>query len=63
MLVSHFLLLPLAVVLGWSGTRTSLYIRHSTSSRGDVLFMLILCWSPLVVCLLALLLTLSGSNP
>jgi hypothetical protein len=63
MLASHFLLFPLAIVVGWSGTRLTHYIRHATNSRGQVLFMLILCWSPLVLYLLALLLNLSGSNP
>jgi hypothetical protein len=63
MLMNEFLLLPLAAVLGWSGTRISLYIRHSTGSRGDALFLLVLSWSPLVIGLLALLLSLSGSNP
>jgi hypothetical protein len=62
MLVSYFLLLPLALVVGWSGTHTALHIRRTKDSRGEAVFMLILCWSPLVLGLLALLLTLSGSN-
>jgi len=63
MQMMFFPLLFLALAVGWSGTRTSQYIRHSTGSLGEVRFMLTLCWSPLVVGLLALLLALSGSNP
>ncbi len=62
MLAGHLFLLPLAFLVGWSGTRLTHYVRHATSSRGEALFMLILCWSPLVLYLLALLLTLFGSN-
>lgn len=56
-------LLSLALAVGWAGTRTALYLRHSKGGRGDEFFMLILCWSPMAVGFLALLLTLSGSNP
>jgi uncharacterized membrane protein YsdA (DUF1294 family) len=61
MLAGHLFLFPLAIFVGWSGTRLAQYIRHATNSRGQVLFMLILCWSPLVLYLLAVLLKLSGS--
>ncbi len=60
---SHYFLLPLTFVVGWSGTRTSRYIHHTTGSRGEVLFMLAICWTPFLVNLVALLLTLPGSNP
>ncbi|MFI5355607.1 MAG: hypothetical protein ACHQX0_08360 [Desulfobaccales bacterium] len=63
MLVRYFLLLPLTLVVGWSGTQTALHIRRTKDSLWEGGFMLILCWSPLVICLLALLLSLYGSNP
>jgi ABC-type molybdate transport system permease subunit len=63
MLVSHLVLLPLTVAVGWYGTRTSLHLRHATNKRSDAQLMLVLAWSPLVVGLLALLLTLSRSKP
>ena len=56
-------LLSLTLVVGWSGTRTALYLRHAKRGRSEELFMLALCWSPLAIALLALLLTLSRSNP
>ncbi len=55
-------LLSLALVVGWAGTRTSLYIRHAKRGRSEEFFMLALCWSPLAIALIALLLSLSGSN-
>jgi hypothetical protein len=60
---SLYVLLPLTFVVGWSGTRTSRYIHHNTGSRGEVLFMLALCWTPFLVGLVVLLLILSGSRP
>jgi hypothetical protein len=63
MLTYYYLLFPLTLAVGLSGSRTSYYIRHATGSRGEVLFMQTLCWSPLLVCLIALLLFLTGSNP
>jgi hypothetical protein len=63
MLMAFFPLLLLALTVGWSGTRMALHLRHSKGGRRDVFFMLALCWSPLAISLLALLLTLSGSNP
>jgi hypothetical protein len=57
-----FLLLALALLLGCAGTRTALYLRHTKRGRREELFMLTLCWGPLVVGLLALLLALSGSR-
>ena len=62
MLTYFYLLFPLTVVVGLSGSRTSHYIRHATGSRGEVLFMQSLCWGPLLLCLFALLLYLTGSN-
>lgn len=56
-------LLSLALALGWAGTRTALYLRHSKAGRWEERFMLALCWSPLAVGLLALVLTLFGSKP
>jgi hypothetical protein len=55
-------LLSLALLLGCAGTRTALYLRHTKRGRREELFMLTLCWGPLVVGLLALLLALSGSR-
>ena len=55
-------LLSMALVVGWAGTRTALYLRRAKSGRWEEFFMLILCWSPLAIALLALLLSLSGSN-
>jgi uncharacterized membrane protein YsdA (DUF1294 family) len=55
-------LLSLALVVGWAGTRTALYLRHAKSGRWEEFFMLILCWSPLVIALVALLLSLSRSS-
>ena len=56
-------LLSMSLVVGWAGTRTALYLRHAKGGRGDEFFMLALCWSPLAIALIALLLSLSGSNP
>jgi hypothetical protein len=56
-------LLSQALALGWAGTRTALYLRHAKAGRWEERFMLALCWSPLAVGLLALLLALFGSNP
>jgi len=56
-------LLSMALVVGWAGTRTALYLRHAKSGRWEEFFMLLLCWSPMALGLLSLLLTLSGSNP
>ena len=55
-------LLSMSLMVGWAGTQTALYLRHAKSGRWEELFMLILCWSPLAIALLALLLSLSGSN-
>jgi hypothetical protein len=63
MFVSYFLLLPLTVAVGWSGTRTALHLRYAKGTQWDVYFMLTLFWSPLAIALLALLLSLFGSNP
>ena len=60
---SYLLLLPLTLVVGLSGTRTAFFIRHANGKWSEELFMMALCWSPLVIALLALLLTLSGTNP
>jgi hypothetical protein len=56
-------LLSMSLVVGWAGTRTALYLRHAKGGRLDEFFMLALCWSPLAIALLALLLSLLGSNP
>jgi hypothetical protein len=56
-------LLSMALVVGWAGTRTAFYLRHAKGGRWDEFFMLALCWSPLAIALLALLLSLFGSNP
>ena len=56
-------LLSLTLVVGWSGTRIALYLRHAKRGRSEEFFMLALCWSPLAIALMALLLSLSGSNP
>jgi len=56
-------LLSMSLMVGWAGTRTALYLRHAKGGRGDEFFMLTLCWSPLAIALLALLLSLFGSNP
>ena len=48
--------LPSALAVGWFGTRTALHIRHTKGSRADEMFMVVLCWSPLVIGLIALLL-------
>ena len=56
-------LFSMVLVVGWAGTRTALYLRHAKGGRWDEFFMLALCWSPLAIALLALLLSLFGSNP
>jgi hypothetical protein len=63
MLMKHLLFLPPALAVGWFGTRTALDIRRTHGARMDAQFMLILAWSPVAVCLISLLLSLSGSNP
>lgn len=56
-----FLFLPPALAVGWFGSRSARHIRTSQGARGDVLTMLILCWSPLAAWLAAFLLSLSRS--
>jgi hypothetical protein len=58
-----FLFLSAALAVGWDGTRVAIYLGHTKGGRRDEYFLLALCWSPLAAALLALLLTLSGSNP
>lgn len=58
-----FPLFSLALVVGWAGTRTALYLRHAKRGRREEIFMLSLCWSPLIIGLLALLLSYLGSHP
>jgi hypothetical protein len=60
---SHFLLLPPAFAVGWLGTRMALHLHRTRDSHGETLFMLILCWSPSLICLLSMLLTLNGRTP
>ena len=62
MLMSSSLLLILSFAVGLSGTRTALHIRHAKSGTREELLMLTLCWSPFLIGLLALLLSLSGSS-
>jgi hypothetical protein len=52
--------LPSALAVGWFGARTAFHIRHAKGSRADELFMAALCWSPLAIWLVALLLFRSG---
>lgn len=61
--MKYGLLLPPTLAVGWFGTRTALHIRHTKGGHGNELVMLAVCWSPLVIWLLALLLSLYGSNP
>jgi hypothetical protein len=57
------LLLPPALALGWCGIRTAQHFQHSKGSRGDRLALLVVAWSPLVLWLLALLITLFERHP
>jgi hypothetical protein len=52
--------LPSALAVGWFGTRSALYLRHAKGSRGDEFFLAALCWSPLAVWVIALLLIRFG---
>jgi hypothetical protein len=61
--VLFFPLFSLALGMGWAGTRIALDLRHTKRGRSEEFFMLVLCWSPLVIALLALLLALFGSDP
>lgn len=63
MLTKYILFLSPALAVGWFGTRTALHIRHTKGGRENELVMLIVCWSPLVIWLLALLLSVFGSEP
>lgn len=61
MSVNPVLFLPPAVAVGWFGTRAARHIRRSKGTRADIVFMLAVCWSPLLIWLLSLLLALNGS--
>lgn len=63
MLMKHALLLLPTLAVGWFGTRMALTIHHGQGHRRDVLFMLILGWSPLLSWMLSLWVALSGWNP
>lgn len=56
-----FLLLPVVLAVGWSGTRAARHIRQGNGQRRDILFMLVVCWTPLAAWFLSLLLSLTGS--
>lgn len=62
MFVKHALFLSLTVAVGVFGTRTAFQIRLAKGSRADEWFMLALCWSPLVIWLFSLLLSLAGER-
>lgn len=61
MWLKHVLLLSLTLATGLLGSRCALIIRRAKGSKKDLMFMLVVCWSPLMVWFLALLATLSGS--
>jgi hypothetical protein len=63
MLTKHVLLLLPTLAVGWLGTRTALSIHRGQGRRRDVLFMLVLGWSPLLSWTLSLWVALSGWNP
>jgi hypothetical protein len=57
------LLFPMALALGWGGTRTALHIRHTKGSLGDRLIMLVVGWCPLLAWLFALLVSFAERHP
>ncbi|GLH73507.1 hypothetical protein GETHLI_20090 [Geothrix limicola] len=61
MSLNPYLFLPTALTLGWLGTRAARHIRRSKGTKADIALMLTVCWAPLLVWGLAILLSRFGS--